>query len=37
LLRLKDKEFEAIVRGKGEFNGLKSAKDIQIALSKVDL
>ena len=37
LLRLKDKEFEAIVRGKGQFNGLKSARDIQIALSKVDL
>lgn len=37
LLRLKDKQFQAIIRGKGQFNGMKNSSDIQNALSKIDL
>lgn len=37
LLRMSDQQFQNVVSGKQEVNGLKNSSDIQKALSKIDL
>ena len=37
LLRISDKQFQAVVAGKQQVNGMKNAADIKAALQKIDL